>query len=93
MKLKEEGGILTLFYPRFLILISLFRHEEANRTALEAIGGPKKRKFGEVDSLMGPPQIPVRSRTKRVHLRDVMFLMEQEKRLKHSDLLYRCYFS
>merc|ERR1719190_125908 len=69
------------------------RHEEANRTALEAIGGPKKRKFGEVDSLMGPPQIPVRSRTKRVHLRDVMFLMEQEKRLKHSDLLYRCYFS
>merc|ERR1712141_402020 len=53
------------------------RHEEANRTALEAIGGPKKRKFGEVDSLMGPPQIPVRSRTKRVHLRDVMFLMEQ----------------
>ena len=77
----------------FLILIPIFRHEEANRTALEAIGGPKKRKFGEVDSLMGPPQIPVRSRTKRVHLRDVMFLMEQEKRLKHSDLLYRCYFS
>ena len=24
------------------------RHQEANRTALEAIGGPKKRKFGEV---------------------------------------------
>ena len=75
------------------MFIPIFRHEEANRTALEAIGGPKKRKFGEVDSLMGPPQIPVRSRTKRVHLRDVMFLMEQEKRLKHSDLLYRCYFS
>lgn len=42
---------------------------------------------------MGPPALPVRSRTKRVHLRDVMFMMEQEKRLKHSDLLFRCYFS
>jgi len=72
------------------------RHEEANRTALEAIGGPKKRKFGDSggpDSAMGPPALPVRSRTKRVHLRDVMFMMEQEKRLKHSDLLFRCYFS
>ena len=70
-----------------------FRHEEANKTALEAIGGPKKRKFGDMDNLMGPPALPVRSRTKRVHLRDVMFMMEQEKRLKHSDLLFRCYFS
>jgi len=69
------------------------RHEEANKTALEAIGGPKKRKFGDMESLMGPPALPVRSRTKRVHLRDVMFMMEQEKKLKHSDLLFRCYFS
>ena len=36
------------------------RHEEANRTALEAIGGPKKRKFGEIgESSMGPPPLPV----------------------------------
>ena len=78
-----------------LMITIIFRHEEANRTALEAIGGPKKRKFGDVgsDSVMGPPALPVRSRTKRVHLRDVMFMMEQEKRLKHSDLLFRCYFS
>ena len=83
------------------------RHQEANRTALEAIGGPKKRKFGEVGGsgggggvgggsgagAGGSSNVPVRARTKRVHLRDVMFLMEQEKRLKHSDLLYRCYFS
>ena len=72
---------------------SFCRHEEANKTALEAIGGPKKRKFGDMDSLMGPPALPVRSRTKRVHLRDVMFMMESEKKLKHSDLLFRCYFS
>merc|ERR1719346_446849 len=60
------------------------RHQEANRTALEAIGGPKKRKFGEIDPKMGPSNVPLRARTKRVHLRDVMFLMEQEKDLKHS---------
>ena len=46
-----------------------------------------------MDSLMGPPQLPVRSRTKRVHLRDVMFLMEQEKDLKHSNLLFKSYCS
>lgn len=69
------------------------RHQEANRTALEAIGGPKKRKFGEVDPKMGPGNVPLRARTKRVHLRDVMFLMEQEKDLKHSNLLFKSYCS
>jgi len=67
------------------------RHQEANRTALEAIGGPKKRKFGEIDPKMGPSNVPLRTRTKRVHLRDVMFLMEQEKDLKHSSLLFKSY--
>merc|ERR1719234_2015219 len=78
------------------------RHQEANRTALEAIGGPKKRKFGDVGGsgggggagvggsgggaggAGGSSNVPVRARPKRVHLRDVMFLMEQEKDLKHS---------
>merc|ERR1719320_1059028 len=67
------------------------RHQEANRTALEAIGGPKKRKFGEIDPKMGTSNVPLRTRTKRVHLRDVMFLMEQEKDLKHSSLLFKSY--
>jgi len=67
------------------------RHQEANRTALEAIGGPKKRKYGEIDPKMGPSNVPLRTRTKRVHLRDVMFLMEQEKDLKHSSLLFKSY--
>eukprot|EP00092_Neocalanus_flemingeri_P017416 GFUD01018838.1.p1 GENE.GFUD01018838.1~~GFUD01018838.1.p1 ORF type:complete len:775 (+),score=222.69 GFUD01018838.1:241-2565(+) len=67
------------------------RHQEANRTALEAIGGPKKRKFGEIDPKVGPSNVPLRARTKRVHLRDVMFLMEQEKDLKHSNLLFKSY--
>ena len=87
------------------------RHQEANRTALEAIGGPKKRKFGEVGGsgggggagvggggsgaggAGGSSNVPVRARTKRVHLRDVMFLMEQEKDLKHSNLLFKSYCS
>merc|ERR1719369_510685 len=69
------------------------RHQEANRTALEAIGGPKKRKFGEIDPKMGPSNVPLRTRTKRVHLRDVMFLMEQEKDLKHSSLLFKSYWN
>merc|ERR1719206_248434 len=82
------------------------RHQEANRTALEAIGGPKKRKFGEVGGgggggvgggggagASGSSNVPVRARTKRVHLRDVMFLMEQEKDLKHSNLLFKSYCS
>merc|ERR1719516_458920 len=67
------------------------RHQEANRTALEAIGGPKKRKFGEIDPKMGTSNVPLRTRTKRVHLRDVMFLTEQEKHLKHSGLLFKSY--
>ena len=82
------------------------RHQEANRTALEAIGGPKKRKFGEVGGgggggvgggggagASGSSNVPVRARTKSVHLRDVMFLMEQEKDLKHSNLLFKSYCS
>merc|ERR1712142_921959 len=40
------------------------RHQEANRTALEAIGGPKKRKFGEIDPKMGTSNVPLRTRTK-----------------------------
>jgi transcription initiation factor TFIID subunit 4 len=69
------------------------RHQEANRTALEAIGLPKKRKFGEPDPKFGANNVPARARVKRVHLRDVMFLMEQEKDLKHSTLLFKSYCS
>merc|ERR1719483_1617688 len=77
------------------------RHQEANRTALEAIGGPKRKKI-EVGGFGGPGDklgasssntVPMRPRTKRVHLRDVMFLMEQEKDLKHSNLLFKSYCS
>ena len=72
------------------------RYEEANKTALEAIGNVKKRKFGDIDSKMGPPtstNISLRTRTKRVHVRDLLFLMEQEKCLRHSNILFKSYCS
>ena len=36
-------------------------------------------------------QMPLRPRIKRVNMRDLMFLMEQEKELNKSPLLYRSY--
>merc|ERR1712111_205873 len=69
------------------------RHEEANKTALEAIGNLKKRKFGDTESKVAPSGLSLRSRTKRVHVRDLLFLMEQEKYLKHSNILFRSYCS
>jgi len=72
------------------------RQQEANITALAAIGGPKNKKF-KVDQEMvmksGTGATPMRPRTKRVHLRDVLFLMEQEKDLKRSGVLFRSYCS
>ena len=71
------------------------RHEEANRTALEAIGNLKKRKLGDSSdaSKVTPSALSLRSRTKRVHVRDLLFLMEQERCLKHSSILFKSYCS
>jgi len=72
------------------------RHQEANITALAAIGGPKSKKFKLDEQTMlkgGPSSTPLRPRTKRVHLRDVLFLMEQEKDLKRSGVLFKSYCS
>ena len=83
-----------------LVFFLDFRHSEANATALAAIGGPKTKKFKFDDNKVGgggsgggAPAAPIRARTKRVHLRDVIFLMEQDKELRHSPLLYRSYCS
>ena len=71
------------------------RHEEANKTALEAIGNLKKRKLNDSSdpSKVTPSALSLRSRTKRVHVRDLLFLMEQERCLKHSNILFKSYCS
>ena len=80
------------------------RYEKANNTALMAIGMPKKKMRLEessatsaaVSSAFGAKPmsgVAARPRTKRVHLRDLLFLMEQEKELKRSPLLWKAYSS
>eukprot|EP00095_Tigriopus_kingsejongensis_P012644 maker-scaffold1830_size26949-snap-gene-0.6 protein:Tk12644 transcript:maker-scaffold1830_size26949-snap-gene-0.6-mRNA-1 annotation:"transcription initiation factor tfiid subunit 4" len=79
------------------------RHEKANNTALLAIGGAKKRlKLDETaqggggsgrlgGAGGGGNALSSRPRAKRVHLRDLLFLMEQDKSLKRSPLLWKAY--
>ncbi|XP_061189986.1 transcription initiation factor TFIID subunit 4-like isoform X2 [Saccostrea echinata] len=86
--------------------IERMRQEEANQTALAAIGPRKKRKtdFGEISttgsggfsvsnggSSSSSKTTSTRQRIKRVTLRDVLFLMEQERSLGKSTLLYKTF--
>ena len=84
-------------------------YEKANTTALMAIGGPRKMLKLDGDQLSsassatgsasstavggGTSMQSSRPRTKRVHVRDLVFLMEQEKDLKRSPLLWKAYCS
>ena len=84
-------------------------YEKANTTALMAIGGPRKMlkldgdQLSSASSATGPTSSTAagggtslqssRPRTKRVHVRDLVFLMEQEKDLKRSPLLWKAYCS
>ncbi|KAH3769117.1 hypothetical protein DPMN_170365 [Dreissena polymorpha] len=81
------------------------RQREANLTALAAIGPRKKRKLDEsanASSSMtnGPTsstssssssKSSLRPRVKRVNLRDLLFLMEQDKTLAKTETLYRTF--
>lgn len=77
------------------------RHEMANNTALMAIGGPRKKLKLDSDHIPGPTGAGIstsssfasRPRMKRVHVRDLLFLMEQEKELKRSPLLWKAHCS
>jgi transcription initiation factor TFIID subunit 4 len=70
------------------------RHEKANNTALLAIGGNRKKMKLDGEHISGiASSLASRPRTKRVHVRDLMFLMEQEKELKRSPLLWKAYCS
>lgn len=76
------------------------RQRDANRTALNALQGPKKKpkldlnvadEGGTFSGTFTQKSMPLRPRIKRVNMRDLMFLMEQEKELNKSPLLYRSY--
>ncbi|KAK8730589.1 hypothetical protein OTU49_017465, partial [Cherax quadricarinatus] len=76
------------------------RQRDANRTALNALQGPKKKPKLDLSMVddgatfsgtFTQKSMPLRPRIKRVNMRDLMFLMEQEKELNKSPLLYRSY--
>ena len=81
------------------------RQREANLTALQAIGPRKKPKLDNGGSASSPGnssglsatasglsrQMPLRPRVKRVNVRDMLFLLEQEKETCRSTTLYKSY--
>ncbi|CAA9995286.1 unnamed protein product [Nesidiocoris tenuis] len=75
------------------------RQREANLTALLAIGPRKKPKMDEsagspssAGSSTIAPLMTLRPRVKRVCMRDLLTMMEQEKETARSLLLYKSYF-
>ncbi|CAI9737278.1 transcription initiation factor TFIID subunit 4-like [Octopus vulgaris] len=101
LKLKQKAKELQLAEMEEM------RQREANITALAAIGPRKKRKTeagdsnqtgsstsltnGGVSSSSVRPVVS-RPRIKRVNLRDLLFLMEQDKSLCRSTLMYKSFF-
>ncbi|GAB1602036.1 transcription initiation factor TFIID subunit 4-like [Argonauta hians] len=101
LKLKQKAKELQLAEMEEM------RQREANITALAAIGPRKKRKIeggdpnqsstsssltnGGLNSSSVRP-IVSRPRIKRVNLRDLLFLMEQDKSLCKSTLMYKSFF-
>ncbi|XP_028392771.1 transcription initiation factor TFIID subunit 4-like [Dendronephthya gigantea] len=98
-RLKEKAKQLQLEEEETL------RKRAANKTALDAIGPRKKRKLDEaLNNAEGSPgansgtgstttstirsQFP-RQRTRRVILKDLLLIMEQEKEMCNSKLLYK----
>uniref|UniRef100_A0A146M1C1 Transcription initiation factor TFIID subunit 4 n=1 Tax=Lygus hesperus TaxID=30085 RepID=A0A146M1C1_LYGHE len=75
------------------------RQREANLTALLAIGPRKKPKMDEsvgspsaAGTSTSTPPMTLRPRVKRVCMRDLLTMMEQEKETCRSLLLYKSYF-
>ncbi|EFX79515.1 hypothetical protein DAPPUDRAFT_304474 [Daphnia pulex] len=72
------------------------RQREANMTALQAIGIRKKPKLDLAGTTGSYNQVkskfvPLRPRVKRVNLRDLLFLLKEEKGTIRSPLLYKAY--
>ncbi|XP_050678927.1 transcription initiation factor TFIID subunit 4 isoform X5 [Leptidea sinapis] len=77
------------------------RQREANLTALQAIGPRKKSRLDgaggsnetiqQSTGMSGRSQMALRTRLKRINMRDMLHVLEQDKRTARSTLLYRCY--
>lgn len=67
------------------------RQREANMTALQAIGVRKKPRLDLPGTTGSFNQVPSRPRVKRVNLRDLLFLLEEEKATARSPVLYKAY--
>jgi transcription initiation factor TFIID subunit 4 len=66
---------------------------EFSSSSSNAVGSSGMIGIGGSLGFSGSAGLGNRPRTKRVHLRDLMFLMEQEKELKRSPLLWKSYSS
>merc|ERR1719273_2029482 len=66
---------------------------EFSSSSSNAVGSSGMIGIGGSLGFSGNAGLGNRPRTKRVHLRDLMFLMEQEKELKRSPLLWKSYSS
>ncbi|XP_065064559.1 transcription initiation factor TFIID subunit 4-like [Rhopilema esculentum] len=84
----------------------LLRKRAANKTALEAIGPRKKRKLDEAleslstahtsdpsnnDASSSSQLQPMRLRTRRITMRDLQFVLEQDRESSRSMLLFKSY--
>ncbi|CAK1553987.1 unnamed protein product [Leptosia nina] len=76
------------------------RQREANLTALQAIGPRKKARLeGPAETVSNTPgntfagrsQLALRTRLKRINLRDMICLLEQENEAVNTNMLFRCY--
>jgi len=67
------------------------RQREANLTALQAIGVRKKPRLDLAGTTGSFNQVPLRPRVKRVNVRDLLFLLEEEKATARSPMLYKAY--
>ena len=67
------------------------RRQDANKTALAAIGPRKKRKLEETGNNVNTTNTRTifRPKIKRVSLKDLIFVMEQEKEFRRSTILYK----
>lgn len=97
----EDGGELNKLKQKAKEVIQAesdeLRRQDANKTALAAIGPRKKRKIedGATSSSGGLGQSNLGSRVvykpkiKRVSLKDLIFVLEQEKEFRRSTILYK----